>query len=582
MIITIRLISSIIISILLLSIKSVDITLSSLMEDKEESTYSISNNVLSLNSNTDYKISGSCSECKIEVDKGVSASITLNSVNIDNSKTGPFVIKKGSTVNLILEGESTITDKETDESSSDFEGAGIKFKSSSSLTISGDGKLNVIGNIKNGIKGASGSNLIINGGNLDIKAVNNALAADGSLTINDGTFIISTSEGDGIKSDPDYGDEDSKGIVTINGGTFNINSYSDGIQAKTKLTITGGNFNIKTYTNGASSSNFDKDNESAKGLKCSYNETADIVLNITGGSFILNTADDSIHSDGNVTITGGNFEISSGDDGVHADQYLILGKENADNSLIKMNILKSLEGIEGSYIYIYSGTYNVIASDDGINSAGDTEEECGFGGNNGGRDPFWGKRENKKRNLKNRKLAECFSFHMYIYGGEIFVNAEADGLDANGNIEISGGNITVWGAKSGSDGDPIDMDGTLTIKGGTIFAGGNQGMTQIDRQAKNSQQYISQSGSYSPSQTIYILNGDTTIRQLTIPKNIRYMYYTSPNVVSSTYKFSTSSGSKSGTDSDPSSSEENITKFINFSSNFKINTLFLFVFALLI
>ena len=591
------LILSIIFSSLLLYIKSVDITLSSSMEDKEESTYSISSNVLSLNSSTDYKISGSCSDCKIEVDKSISASITLNSITIDNSKTGPFVIKKGSTVNLILEGESTITDRETDESSSDFEGAGIKFKSSSSLTINGDGKLNVIGNIKNGIKGASNSNLIVNGGTLNIKAVNNALAADGSLTINDGTFLISTSEGDGIKSDPDYGDEDSEGTVTINGGTFNISSYSDGIQAKTKLTITGGKFYIKTYTNGASSSNFNKDDESAKGLKCSYNETADIVLNITGGDFVLNTADDSIHSDGNITITGGNFEISSGDDGVHADQYLILGKENADNSLIKMNILKSLEGIEGSYVYIYSGTYNVISSDDGINSAGDTEEECGFGGNgnnNGGRGSFRKQGNNIKRNLKNRKLAECFSFHIYIYGGEIFINAEADGLDANGNIEISGGNITVWGAKSGSDGDPIDLEGTLTIKGGILFAGGNQGMTQIDRVAKNSQQYISQSGSFSSSQTYYILNGDTTIRAFTIPKNIRYMYYTSPNVASSTYKFSTSAGSKTDTNSEStttnpttsngntSSSDENITKFINFSPNVKINTFFLFALALLI
>lgn len=55
---------------------------------------------------------------------------------------------------------------------------------------------------------------------------------------------------------------------------------------------------------------------------------------------------------------------------------------------------------------------------------------------------------------------------MYIYGGEIYINAESDGLDANGNIIISGGNITVWGAKSGADGDPIDLEGSLTINGG--------------------------------------------------------------------------------------------------------------------
>ena len=347
------------------------------MSDIEESTYTIKSNVLTLNSNSEYTISGSCSECQIEVAKQISATITLNSITIDNSQTGPFVIKKGAIVNLILSGESTITDNETNEESSDFEGAAIKFKSSSNLTISGDGKLNIIGNIKNGIKGASESNLIINGGTLNIKAVNNAIAADNSVTINDGTFIIETTEGDGIKSDPDYDDDESEGIITINKGTFNINSYSDGIQAKSALIINDGNFNIKTYNNGASSTNFNKDEESAKGLKCSFNETTiTMSLNITGGTFILDTPDDSIHSDGNITITGGNYLITSGDDAVHAEQILILGEKNADNNLIIMNITKSYEGLEASQVYIYSGTYSIISSDDGINAAGETTEEC--------------------------------------------------------------------------------------------------------------------------------------------------------------------------------------------------------------
>ena len=137
-----------------------------------------------------------------------------------------------------------------------------------------------------------------------------------------------------------------------------------------------------------------------------------------------------------------------------------------------MNIIKSNEGLEGSQVYLYSGTYNIIASDDGINAAGDTVEECnGPGGNNGpnGNQP-WGNHprqnpNNLKRNLKNRKLNDCYTFHIYIYGGEIYVNAEADGLDANRNIIISGGNIIVWGAKSGSDGDPIDLEGSITISG---------------------------------------------------------------------------------------------------------------------
>ena len=533
---------------LLIQVQSVDITLSSTMTDTTADTYSIASNVVTLNSETEYKLSGTCSECQIVVEKGITTTITLDSIAIDNSKTGPFVIKKNSIVNLVLNGESTITDKETDESSDDYEGAGIKFKSGSSLTISGSGTLNVNGNIKNGIKGASASTLTINGGTFVINAVNNALAADGSVTINDGTITITTSEGDGIKADPDYGDTDSAGTITINGGTFNINSYSDGLQAKNKLTINGGTFNIKTYKNGASSTGFNGDEESAKGIKCSNNETSEISLTITGGTFVLDTADDSIHSDGNVTITGGTFTINSGDDGIHADQYLNLGTNGANNNLINVKIEKSNEGLEGAYVYIYSGTYTVYASDDGVNSAGDTDTECQSGGQQGGGpggNPGRPGGRNFVRNLRGRRLAECNSFHMYIYGGEIFINAGADGLDANGNIEISGGNITVWGASSGSDGDPIDMDGTLTITGGTLLAGGNQAMTQLDRVAQNSQQYISSSSSYTANNIVYISDGSNTIRSITIPKTVPYLYYTSPSVTSS-YQFTTNASSNSG------------------------------------
>ena len=376
---------------------SVEITLSSNMANIEESTYQISNNIVILTSDEEYIIKGSCSECGIEVKKETSQTITLSSIIIDNSQTGPFVIKKGANVNLILEGISKIVDKEINETLDDFEGAGIKFKSGSNLTISGSGTLIVLGNIKNGIKGASASNLIINSGTYNVTCVNNGIAADGSVVINGGIFNIETSEGDGIKSDPDYGDTDSEGSLIINDGTFNINSYNDGIQAKAKLIINGGTYNIKTFKDG-SSANFNKDLYSAKGIKVSTNETSNISMLITGGTFNLNTADDSIHSDGNITITGGNFLISSGDDAVHADQYLILGKNGDNNNLIKLNVTKSYEGLEGAQVYIYSGTYRVIASDDGINAAGDTTDECRQnnmpGGNNGGnnRGPRFGLR----------------------------------------------------------------------------------------------------------------------------------------------------------------------------------------------
>ena len=529
---------------------SVEITLSSSMEDTTTDTYEIKSNILTLLSNEEYIIKGSCSECGIEVKKATSPTITLSSINIDNSNTGPFVIKKEANVKLILEGISKITDKETDETLDDFEGAGIKFKSGSTLTISGTGTLIVLGNIKNGIKGASASNLIIESGTFNVTCVNNGIAADGSVIINGGIFNIETSEGDGIKSDPDYGDTDSEGSLTINDGTFNINSYNDGIQAKAKLIINGGTFNIKTFKDGSSATNFDKDLYSAKGIKVSTNETTDISMLISGGTFNLNTADDSLHSDGNLTITGGTFIISSGDDAVHADQYLILGKNGDNNNLIKLNISKSYEGLEGAQVYIYSGTYRVIASDDGINAAGDTTDECsqgnmGPGGNNGGRGGRFGLRTRNLKGKRIRKLqqSQCNTFHIYISGGDIYVNAESDGFDANGNIVISGGNIEVWGARTGSDGEFADLDGQLSITGGTFFGGGNAQMANPSSWS-NTQQKIYGQNSVGANSVVNIMSGSNIIKSYTSPKNVGYLYYTSPSA-DSTYKFSISSSSGS-------------------------------------
>ena len=264
---------------------------------------------------------------------------------------------------------------------------------------------------------------------------------------------------------------------------------------------------------------------------------------ITGGTFNLNTVDDSVHSDGNITITGGTFQISSGDDGVHADQYLILGKNGDSNDLVKINITKSYEGLEGAQVYIYSGTYRVITSDDGINAAGDTTDQCRQGNMPGGN---MGPGGNMKRNLRGgnkRKLQQmqCANFHIYIYGGDIYVNAGADGLDANGNVIISGGNLEVWGARSGSDGDFVDLDGTMTISGATFFAGGNAGMINPNSW-QNSQNKILGQNSVSANYLVNIVSGSNTIKSYTAPKNVGYLYYTSPSV-DSTYSFSITSSS---------------------------------------
>ena len=131
---------------------------------------------------------------------------------------------------------------------------------------------------------------------------------------------------------------------------------------------------------------------------------------------------------------------------------------------------------------------------------------------------------------------------------EYHLNAESDGLDANGNIVISGGNIEVWGARTGSDGEFADLDGQFSITGGTFFGGGNAQMANPSSWS-NTQQKIYGQNSVSANNVVNIMSGSNIIKSYTSPKNIGYLYYTSPNV-DTTYKFSVSSQSNPGNDDD--------------------------------
>ena len=54
-----------------------------------------------------------------------------------------------------------------------------------------------------------------------------------------------------------------------------------------------------------------------------------------------------------------------------------------------------------------------------------------------------------------------------INGGTVKVYADADGLDSNGNLTITGGTTTVVGPTTVDNGS-FDADGTFTITGGTV------------------------------------------------------------------------------------------------------------------
>ncbi|MCM1542189.1 MAG: carbohydrate-binding domain-containing protein [Blautia sp.] len=65
--------------------------------------------------------------------------------------------------------------------------------------------------------------------------------------------------------------------------------------------------------------------------------------------------------------------------------------------------------------------------------------------------------------------------HIWISGGVIYVRADGDGVDSNGNLLVSGGEVYISGPENGANG-AIDYERNGQITGGIVVAAGNSGM----------------------------------------------------------------------------------------------------------
>lgn len=417
-----------------------------------------------------YVLSGTLTDGQILIDnedKGI-VRLVLNGVDISNGDNPAIYSKKtGKTIISIEEGTvNTLTDgKEYSLENSEDEPDATLF-SKNDLTINGSGKLTVNGNYSKGIK--TKDDLKITGGDIEVKSVDNGIVGRDLVAVNSGNITINAG-GDGIKSTNDT--DTTKGFIAIEGGKFNIEAEQDGIQAETYLLIEDGEFNItagggsenapaktnndmggpggfggkqgeNTNTQQTSESSSTDDTTSTKGLKASGE------IGIAGGTFNINSADDSVHTNNSIVINGGTLSLSAGDDGVHADNILVINDG-------KIDISKSYEGLEGAVITINGGDINIVASDDGINAAGGDDESA----------------QNNAPGQANKNN------QLVINGGYIMVNASGDGLDSNGYIYMTNGTVIVSGPTNDGNG-ALDYDGSFEMTGGLLVAYGSSGMAQ--------------------------------------------------------------------------------------------------------
>ncbi|MFZ7119522.1 MAG: carbohydrate-binding domain-containing protein [Eubacteriaceae bacterium] len=208
----------------------------------------------------------------------------------------------------------------------------------------------------------------------------------------------------------------SKEDLVLNGiGTVEIVSdEGNGITSKDDLKITGGVYTIDSLEDGIEA------NDS---------------IRIFDGDITIVTDKDALHSEndedaslGYIYIQNGTLNITAADDAIRGNSIVQI-----DGGII--NIETCSEGIEGTYLQINGGEINIYATDDGINATSKS----------------------------------TYDVVIEVNGGTINVrmgSGDTDGFDANGDIYINGGTITVEANSA------FDSDGKAELNGGEVTING--------------------------------------------------------------------------------------------------------------
>lgn len=268
------------------------------------------------------------------------------------------------------------------------------------------------------------------------------------LTVADGTKNEVADESTSTVKGAIYSDSDltinGKGSLTVTGAASNAIKSKDGIR------IVDATITTTAKKHGGAANDF---------------------VNVTGATLNLSADEDGIHSDneddvllGNIYLTNTKITVNAGDDGINASNTMLID-EGAT-----IDVQKSEEGLEARLIHQVGGTVTVKSSDDGLNAKDWTLESSE------GQGPGQQTKTVKAEAANVKNLDQAGEVKIVIDGGTLTVDAEGDGLDANGSIEINGGTVVVNGPTSGANA-ALDYDDNGKLNGGTVLFVDNGEMT---------------------------------------------------------------------------------------------------------
>jgi len=234
-------------------------------------------------------------------------------------------------------------------------------------------------------------------------------------------------------------------------------------------------------------------------IKAAYKHGIDAndSLHITGGDIEIDAVEDGIHVNDEFNFDGASLIINAGDDAIHSDSTI-----NVLGGLIEAD--ECYEGLEALIINVEDGDIVIYSSDDGFNANGGSGDNMGFGAGGGNPGQSGGKMRggnfgdtdgviSGKRVFGGGPGAAGDGSGFRPDGVGVSGNGAGfrpDGPDVSGDggfggdaaksddasdgdtdeesyISISGGNITVINS-SARDADGLDSNGSIYISGGVI------------------------------------------------------------------------------------------------------------------
>ena len=362
------------------------------------------------------------------------------------------------------------------------------------------------------------------------------------LTLAEGsenTLISGSAYSDTALSDGTDGAIFAHDDLTINGsGSLTVTAqYSHGISANDDLVITGGTITISAADDAIHVNDSIRIKDAAITVTAgddgllTTNEVENGYLYIESGTLDITASGDGIHTTGDVTVAGGETNISAEDDGIHSDASVFVQSGT-------ILISDCYEGIEALIIDVSGGDVSINCEDDGFNANGGSSDMFGGGGQMGGgqNDGTFGHggmhgsgtdegttgemptppdrsgesmsggmpmppdmsgesmsgwmptgQETETASGSGQSSADTEDVETYISisGGNIRivneVGQDADGLDSNGDIKISGGTIYISLLGTGSNcavDYASESGGVAEITGGTIIACGASSMAE--------------------------------------------------------------------------------------------------------